>query len=289
MIALWFQYSVGPSIVTETGWVWRTYRALPGTGNLVYKAWKDESCTKYSGKLMSQCAGNAGVFRPMFLTTSFFSISALVVHANPSLNREAWPAKYTVMFFALIATMFIPNSPLFSGFYLWVARLAAAAFVVLQQIILIDVSYNLNDDWVERSNELDRISYGEGVGWLRLIMGTSVFLYASALTGIGLLYHYFDGCAENTWVITLTLLGMIAMTAIQLSGTEGSVLTSAIMSAYSVYLTFSIVSKNPNGTCNPRLGHHDVWGIIVGLVLTVISLAWTGWSWTAEHRLNLDG
>mmetsp|Transcript_14017 Transcript_14017/g.23780 ORF Transcript_14017/g.23780 Transcript_14017/m.23780 type:complete len:457 (-) Transcript_14017:285-1655(-) len=289
LVAFWFQYSVGPSIVTESGWIWRTYRAIPGTGRLVYSAWSDSSCSSYEGKLLSQCAGNAGVYRPMFLTTVFFLISAIAVHANPSLNREAWPAKYTVFFFALLFTMFIPNNPLFTGFYLWVARLAAAAFVVLQQIILIDVSYNLNDDWVERSNELDRISYGEGVGWIRLILGTTIVLYGSALTGIGLLYHFFDGCPENTWVITLTLLGIVALTAIQLSGDEGSVLTSSIMSVYAVYLAFSIVSKNPNGTCNPRLGHQDVWGIVVGLTLTTISLAWTGFSWTAERRLNLDG
>ena len=297
-VALWYQYSVGPSIVTESGWIWRTYRAIPGTGKLIYKAWADESCSQYDPKhnpqyegfrLLSQCAGNAGVYRPMFLTTVFFAVSAFAVHAHPSLNREAWPAKYSVFFFALVICMFIPNGPLFTGFYLWLARLSAAMFVVLQQIILIDVSYNLNDDWVDRSNELDRISYGEGAGWLRLIMGTSIALFVSALTGIGLLYHHFTGCSENTWVITLTLIGIVAMTVVQLTGEEGSILTSGIMSAYAVYLAFSIVSKNPNGTCNPRLGQGDSWGIVVGLTLTVISLAWTGWSWSAEHRLSLDG
>jgi serine incorporator 1/3 len=285
--ALWFQYNVGPGIVQETGWVWKTYRAIPGTGKLVYKAWKN-GCDQYQGDLLSQCAGNAGVYRPMFLATLFFIFSAMATHLQPHLNREAWPAKYAVFLFALLFTMFIPNSPLFTGFFLWTSRIGATVFVVLQQVILIDVAYNWNDDWVEKSNEADRISYGSGGSWLKAIVGMCVLMYSASIAGIGLLYHFFDGCPENTWVITLTLLGIVAMTALQLAGQDGSLLTSSVMSVYAVYLCFSIVSKNPNGSCNPRLGHNDVSGIVIGLTLTAISLAWTGWAWSAEQRLTVD-
>jgi serine incorporator 1/3 len=112
------------------------------------------------------------------------------------------------------------------------------------------------------------------------------------LVAIGILYKYFvdsdGGCAENTWVISLTLLAIIGMTAIQLSSSdgEGSLLTSSVMSLYATYLCFSIVSHNPNGRCNPRLGQNDSWGIVIGLFLTTVSLAWTGWSWSAEGRLS---
>jgi serine incorporator 1/3 len=144
------------------------------------------------------------------------------------------------------------------------------------------------DDWVERANEADRLSYGSGSGWLHAIVGVCVALYSTCAVAIGLLYTHFDDCPGNTWVITLTLLGIIAMTAIQLSGTEGSLLTSSVISLYAVYLCFSIVSKNPRGECNPNLGRNDVWGITIGLLLTTISLIWTGWSWSAEARLNVD-
>jgi hypothetical protein len=60
------------------------------------------------------------------------------------------------------------------------------------------------------------------------------------------------------------------------------------MSLYAVYMCFSIVSKNPRGECNPRLGEDDIWGITIGLFLTIISLAWTGWSYSAEARLSVD-
>ena len=165
--ALWFQYSVGPSIVSQEGWIWKTYRMIPGTGKLVYHAWRD-SCEKYVTEtedeeegqaLMEQCAGNAGVFRPTFLTTLYFLANAGATHVVPSLNREAWPAKYALFFFGLAITMLIPNHPLFSGFYLWLARLGAGVFVVMQQVILIDLAYNWNDSWVEKANEADRREY----------------------------------------------------------------------------------------------------------------------------------
>lgn len=286
-IALWFQYQVGPSIVLGTGWIWNTYKAIPGSGKLVSNAWK-AGCEQYEDDLLGQCAGNAGVYRPMFLAFFFFLFSALATVAQPHLNREAWPAKYAVYGIAVFICMFIPNTPLFTGFFLWTARLGAAIFVVLEQVILIDVAYNWNDDWVEKSNDADRISFGDGGGWLKAIVGTCVFLYSLSIVGISLLYHYFDGCAENTWVITLTLLGIFAMTGVQLAGQDGSLLTSSVMSLYAVYLCYSIVSKNPNGSCNPLLGHNDVWGMVVGMTLTAVSLAWTGWSWSAEHRLSVD-
>ena len=87
----------------------------------------------------------------------------------------------------------------------------------------------------------------------------------------------------------MTLIGIAAVTAVQLSGTEGSLLTSAVLSTYAVYLAYSTVSKNPSAVCNPQLGNSDPWGIAIGLGLTAISLAWTGFSWTAEGRLNREG
>jgi hypothetical protein len=33
---------------------------------------------------------------------------------------------------------------------------------------------------------------------------------------------------------------------------------------------------------------NDAWGITIGLSLTVLSLVWTEWSWTAQSQLNLE-
>jgi len=288
--ALWFQYAVGPAIVSESGWIWKSYTAIPGSGKFLLSAWRDDCADLYEDQpeLLAQCAGNAGVYRPMFLSFLYFVINAIATSVIPNLNKEAWPAKYMLFFFGLLISMFVPSYPLFSGFFLWTARLGSALFVVLQQIILIDVAYNVNDSWVEKANEADQLAYGSGSGWLQAIIGVCVSLYVASITGIGVMFAEYDACAGNTWVISLSLIAIIGMTALQLSGSDGSLLTSSVMSIYVVYLCFSIVSKNPTRECNPRLGENDVWGITIGLLLTVVSLAWTGWSWSAEARLSVE-
>lgn len=92
--------------------VWKTYRAIPGTGKLVFKAWH-ESCSQYEDQLdlMEQCAGNAGVFRPTFLSAFYFFANAIATRIVPTLNKEAWPAKYALFFFGLLVSMFIPSYP----------------------------------------------------------------------------------------------------------------------------------------------------------------------------------
>lgn len=100
VLALWFQYAVGPAIVSQSGWIWQSYRYLPGTGKMVYRAWHD-GCAEYANNndqlaMLKQCAGNAGVFRPMAVTTIFFAVMAVASKVKPNLNREVWPAKYGV-------------------------------------------------------------------------------------------------------------------------------------------------------------------------------------------------
>lgn len=138
-----------------------------------------------------------------------------------------------------------------------------------------------------KADEADNAEWGSGNKWLRLIIATSVFFYILSIIGIVLLYKFFSGCAENSIVISLTWILILFITVVQLFGSEeGSTLTTAVLSLYSTYLAYSTVSKNPNSVCNPTLGSDDVSSIIIGLCLTMLSLAWTGWSWTAESRVE---
>lgn len=289
LASLFFQFKLGPAVVSESSWIWKMYSTIPSFGRVVHKGWM-HACEQYQEEpeLLAQCAGMGGVYRPTFLATLFFTIHAGATRMVPALQKEVWPAKYTIYFFGLLLSVFFPTNPLFGGVYLFIARCGAAIFIILQQLILIDVAYNWNEDWVERANESDRLVYGEGSKWLQAIVSCCVSFYVVCLIAIVHLYNEFGDCASNVWIITLTLLGVCAMTGIQLAGQEGSLLTSSVISLYSVYLAWMMVSKNPHGQCNPYLGENNTMGIAIGLFLTVISLVWTGWSWSAEERLSLE-
>ena len=140
-IALWFQYSVGPAIVTKSGMLWKLYSAIPGLGKILFNAWHQSCADRYDNgdsntELLQQCAGKAGVMRPMAVAALFFAIQAVATSSLAiaiTALSEAWPAKYVVYLVAVFITCFMSNEPLFTGVFLWLARFGATLFVVLQQ------------------------------------------------------------------------------------------------------------------------------------------------------------
>lgn len=300
-LALFFQYTIAPGIISNTTnntWWWNIVGRKAGLGKYVYNSWTD-GCQQYMtttttttnndlpSAAAKQCVGNTGVYRPTSIAFLFFAVAAVASKVRPRLNREAWPAKYTIYLLSVLASMIVSNDPWFNGVYVHISRGMSFIFIIVQQIILIDLAYNWNDNWVTKADTADRVIWGSGAVWLRATLSVCALLYVATFTGIGLLHYYFSGCMMNDVIIWSTALGIIGVTVVQLSGIEGSLLTSGVISVYAVYLCYSAVSKNPHGVCNPQLANeNDPWGISIGLLLTSISLAWTGWSWTAEDRLR---
>ena len=91
---------------------------------------------------------------------------------------------------------------------------------------------------------------------------------------------------SNKAFISITTILNVLVTAIQMSGEEASLMTSAVMVSYATYLCFTAVSKNPNGQCNPKLGDEDVLGCVLGVGFALMSLAWAGWSLTAANKIS---
>ncbi|RYH05925.1 hypothetical protein EON65_43530 [archaeon] len=125
-------------------------------------------------------------------------------------------------------------------------------YLILQQVILLDLAYSWNERWVALATDNE-----EGVksqSWLICLLVVSAVLFAGSITVIGLLYWQFKDCDENIVIITLTLALCTLATITQLFfSDEGSVLTSAILTAYCTYICYSAVILNPDQTCNPTL------------------------------------
>jgi len=84
----------------------------------------------------------------------------------------------------------------------------------------------------------------------------------------------------------MTFVFIPVVTVTQLTSDQGSLLSSAVVSSWSTYLCYAAVSKNPNRTCNPYLYANDYVGIMIGIAITLISLGWTGFSYTAESTMG---
>lgn len=172
---------------------------------------------------------------------------------------------------------------------MWIARVGSVLFILLQQVILIDIGYNWNESWLAKSDqaELDE-GPRKGKKWLGAIIVSCAILYICSLAGIIIMYIHFSGCQSNNAFISITLILSLICTAVQLTISEtGSLLTSGCMTIYATYLCgAAVATKNPLPTCNPMLGETSTWSIVVGLLFALISLTWTGFSYTSDKRLG---
>mmetsp|Transcript_149447 Transcript_149447/g.212492 ORF Transcript_149447/g.212492 Transcript_149447/m.212492 type:complete len:459 (-) Transcript_149447:101-1477(-) len=274
-IAFAFQYGVASAIVN-----------FDTVDNFVTEAWLDGCEDLETNELIERCAGNAGVYRSSFAALVFFVLAGIAVVCKKTANREAWPAKYVLFVFLVLGMCFIPNEPLFLTIHLNVARVGGIIFILLQQIIFVDLAYNWNDSWVEKSNTAEEEESGSGKKWLFAILVSAAILFTVSIVGWILLFVYFGGCSNNNAFIAVTVVMSLLITLAQLSGEEGSLLSSATITAYATMLCYSAVTKNENEDCNPFLGEDDVLGIIIGVGLTLITLGYAGWSATADEKLS---
>eukprot|EP01034_Spumella_vulgaris_P022014 gene22015-28107_t len=165
----------------------------------------------------------------------------------------------------------------------WGESLGAPGFFFADSdIILLDLAYTWNEKWLAYASDEGEV---DGQKWLVGIILISSVLFAGSITVIGLLYWQFEGCTENDVIISLTLCLSFLATIIQLFFTDqGSILTSAIMTAYATYVCYSAVTLNPRNECNPTLNSgYQTLSTVIGLVLTVISLVWT--TYTTVHSI----
>ena len=169
----------------------------------------------------------------------------------------------------------------------FVDTVGGAVFILAQQFIIVDLAYNWNDNWVTKSNEAEAEEIGSGQKWLYAILASCGLLYTCSIGAFIYLVLEFTGCGSNNTFIALTLIFSVGIHAAQLSGEEGSLLSSSTVTAWAFFLCYTACSRNPREVCNPRVGEDETLTIAVGLIVTILSLGWTGWSYTAEDKLRV--
>ncbi len=194
-----------------------------------------------------------------------------------------WMFKFS-LFVALVIIFSFLDSDIFNdNGFAWFARVAAFFFVIVQQIILLDVAYVWNESWVDyaakQSDENGSSMYLYG------LVGFSVLLFAFSFAAIVMMYLTFDCEAANT-ITSLTLILTLAATIIQVFFTEhGSLLTSAIVTAYSAFICYCALSLNPDSECNPTIsGSSQTITRVVGTCMVLLSISWTTHATIAKSR-----
>jgi serine incorporator 1/3 len=241
----------------------------------------------------SMCIRQNAIYRMTTVVGCFFLLQAVVVVWNvAAIFDHYWiTVKLPVIILSTFCLIFFPSSYFDDAVFIWWARIGAFCFIIFQQIILLDFAYMWNSKWFNNhraSNPMVR-DFIDGSEcnmvcrsvWLVAILAVAACLFAIFIAGMVLLYKYYggEGCSESNTIITISLLGMTGAGVIQLSSSNGSLLTTTVLMIYVAYITYASVSLNANADCNPLAdsgsnGSYGTGPAVMGLIISLGSMVY---------------
>uniref|UniRef100_A0A8P4GQ69 Serine incorporator 2, like n=1 Tax=Dicentrarchus labrax TaxID=13489 RepID=A0A8P4GQ69_DICLA len=175
--------------------------------------------------------GYKSVYRMCFAMTCFFFLfAAIMIGVRSSKDPRA------VWFYFGVVGSFI--------------------FILIQLILLIDFAHSWNKVWVENAENSDNKC------WFAGLLSFTFLHYALAFTAVVLFYVYYtqpDDCTEHKVFISLNLIFCVIISIvsilpkIQEAQPHSGLLQASLISLYTMYVTWSAMTNNPNRKCNPSL------------------------------------
>lgn len=202
------------------------------------------------------------VYRVNFaLAIFFFAFSLLMLQVKTSKDPRAaihngfWFFKIAAIIGIMVGSFYIPGGHFTTAWYI-IGILGAFFFILIQLILLIDFAHSWSESWVTRMEE------GNSRYWYAgLLFFTSLFYILSIVlvTVLFTMYTRPDGCALNKFFISFNLILCVAISVlsilpkIQEHQPRSGLLQSSVITLYTLYLTLSAVTNEPDHHCNPGL------------------------------------
>ena len=129
-------------------------------------------------------------------------------------------------------------------------------FFLIQLVLLIDFAHSWNESWVEKMEE------GNSRCWYAALLSATALNYLLSLVAIILFFVYYThpaSCAENKAFISVNMLLclgasiMSMLPKIQESQPRSGLLQPSVITVYTMYLTWSAMTNEPETECNPSL------------------------------------
>lgn len=218
------------------------------------------------------CFVSLFVVRAMAALAVWYGVLALLtVHVREPTDwrvriyAELWGPKVLALV-ALVAVAFVLPNDVFVG-YSWLALVGAAAFVLVQIVVLIDFACEWAAAWVAHmEDEADEYADGCGAagcrnGYFVTLLATSAAMFAGALAIVVALYclftraHVPGGCsggALNAFLITVQLVLSVVcavcavLPAVKERTPDSGLLQASFVALYTAYLLLSALLSEPN-------------------------------------------
>lgn len=207
--------------------------------------------------LNAVCYSNTLVYRVSFALVLFFlvhfaSVSDLTCCIDASsraqFQQRFFFVKSAVLLLLFSASFSIPNA-FFAG-YAWLCLLVSAVFLIVQMILMVDFSYQWNDDWGQRAEDNSKWQ------WYLLTVSLGSYGVGLAICVAGYMYLVLHGdCNFNAFAITAVLVFGLVSTVIAIWVPHGSIVPSGIVFAYCAILQFANLRNDSSDVyCNAFAG-----------------------------------
>ncbi|XP_062407633.1 serine incorporator 1 [Sardina pilchardus] len=206
--------------------------------------------------------GYKAVYRVCFGMAMFFLLFSLITikvrssqDPRAALHNGFWFFKFAIATAITIGAFFIPEGP-FTIVWFYVGMAGAFCFILIQLVLLIDFAHSWNESWVEKMEE------GNSRCWYAALLSATAMNYVLSLISLVMFYVYYthtDGCAENKTFISINMLFCVGVSVlsilpkIQEAQPRSGLLQSSLVTLYTMYLTWSAMTNEPDRNCNPSL------------------------------------
>ncbi|XP_060086858.1 serine incorporator 3 [Heteronotia binoei] len=206
--------------------------------------------------------GYRAVYRISFaMAVFFFLFSLLMIQVKTSKDPRAavhngfWFFKIAAVVGIMVGAFYIPEGP-FTRAWFAIGTAGAFCFILIQLILLVDFAHSWNESWVEKMEE------GNARCWYAALLSCTAINYILSLTAVVLFYVFYtksEICPENKFFISFNMLLCIAVSIISIlpkvqeHQPRSGLLQSSIITLYTMFLTWSAMSNEPDRSCNPSL------------------------------------
>uniref|UniRef100_A0A8C6ZKT2 Serine incorporator 3 n=1 Tax=Nothoprocta perdicaria TaxID=30464 RepID=A0A8C6ZKT2_NOTPE len=206
--------------------------------------------------------GYRAVYRISFAMAVFFFLFSLIMievktsnDPRASVHNGFWFFKIVAIVGIMVGAFYIPEGP-FTRAWFVIGLCGAFCFILIQLVLLVDFAHSWNESWVERVEE------GNSKCWYAALLSCTSLFYGLSLVFVVLFYVFYtkpDGCTENKFFISINMILCIAVSIVSIlpkvqeHQPRSGLLQSSVITLYTMYLTWSAMSNEPERSCNPSL------------------------------------
>ncbi|KAG7318789.1 hypothetical protein KOW79_017263 [Hemibagrus wyckioides] len=206
--------------------------------------------------------GYRAVYRLCFgISMSFLAFGLLTINIKNSRDPRAafhngyWFFKIVVIIALTVGGFYIPEGR-FSDIWFGVGVFGAIIFILIQLILLMDFVHSLSESWHDkRENQNAKL-------WGCALASVTLFNYSLSIAGVVLMFIFYarpEECSLSRFFISFNLILCIIASVVSVQEKvrkrlpASGLMQSSFITLYTMYLTWSALTNEPEKSCNPGL------------------------------------